>query len=265
MLLDLTGIGIAAGREIMAVYEAGGDARSKADGSPVTEADTRAEAVILAALAQKWPDIPVVAEEEVASGRVPDKTDRLFLVDPLDGTREFVTRNGEFTVNIALIENGVPTVGMVYVPALGVLYSGSAEGAFRAEIRNNAQGEPARIGVRPAPAAIRAVGSRSHGSDEVGAWLKRFGAAGFSPSGSSLKFCLIACGEADVYPRFGRTMEWDTAAGDAVLRAAGGMVTTRDGGEFRYNKRGQAGDVDFANPHFIAYGDRALAARCKES
>ncbi len=251
---------IEAGRRIMAIYGADFDVTVKSDASPVTAADAEAEAIILERLAAFAPDIPVVAEEEVAAGRVPATDGEFFLVDPLDGTKEFVSRNGEFTVNIALIEAGVPVAGVVYAPALGRLYV-AAGGAARRILVDEAgrPGTPETIAVREASGGLVAVGSRSHGSAETEAWLSRLDVASFTGAGSSLKFCLVACGEADVYPRFGRTMEWDTAAGDAVLRAAGGKVVTVDGAPLRYGKRDQPTDTDFANPHFIAAGGVALA------
>ena len=251
---------IEAGATIMAIYGAGDlGVERKDDGSPVTKVDRAAEAVILKGLQQLAPDVPVIAEEEVAAGRVPATGRRFFLVDPLDGTREFINRNGEFTVNIALVEDGVPVAGIVYAPALGTIYSGSGGQAFQASVTDGVPGPRASISVREPHGPLIAVGSRSHGSEATAQWLERFAVERFVSRGSSLKFCLVAAGEADIYPRLGRTMEWDTAAGDAVLRAAGGIVTTPDGAPFLYNKRGQAHDADFANGHFVAFGDRKLA------
>ncbi|MCS0501173.1 3'(2'),5'-bisphosphate nucleotidase CysQ [Ancylobacter mangrovi] len=255
---SLVQLALAAGRVVLEVYATDFAAFTKADSSPVTEADRCAEAVILAGLATLWPDVPVIAEEECAAGRMPATGRTFFLVDPLDGTKEFLARNDEFTVNIALIADGVPVMGVVYAPALGVLYAGGLEGASKARVVDGELAEEARIDVRDAPPALKAVGSRSHGSQETVAWLARFPQVSFISAGSSLKFCLLAEGAADIYPRFGRTMEWDTAAGDAVLRAAGGLVTTCDGRPLTYNKREQAHDAPFANPHFLAFGDRRL-------
>ena len=259
-LATLIAIALEGGREVMAVYGTEFAAETKADASPVTEADLRCERVILDRLAEAAPGIPVVAEEAVAAGRVPDSSETFFLVDPLDGTKEFVKRNGDFTVNIALVEKGVPVMGVVYAPAVGQLWAGAkGEGAFRADVADHVAGRLEPIAARMAPNALIAVGSRSHGSAETADWLSRFTVERFVSRGSSLKFCLLASGEADIYPRLGRTMEWDTAAGDAVLRAAGGLVTTLDGAPLAYDKRGQADDADFANPHFVAYGDPRLA------
>jgi 3'(2'), 5'-bisphosphate nucleotidase len=250
---------IEAGREILDVYAQPIAVSHKADASPVTEADERAEKVILAALALLAPGVPVVAEESVAAGRIPATGERFFLVDPLDGTKEFIARNGEFTVNIGLIEHGLPVMGVVYAPVLGRLFAGGPAGAMAAEVVNAAVGIRRPIAVRHQPeGGVTVVGSRSHGSESMADYLKAFKVARFISAGSSLKFCLIAAGEADFYPRFGRTMEWDTAAGDAVLRAAGGVMTRTDGTAFVYGKRNQADDSDFANPHFLAAGQSSL-------
>jgi sulfate adenylyltransferase subunit 2/3'(2'), 5'-bisphosphate nucleotidase len=260
--MDLNPIMLAAGAEILRIYATDFAVTDKSDASPVTEADQRAEAIILESLKHMAPDIPVVAEEEAAAGRVPSTATRFFLVDPLDGTKEFISRNGEFTVNIALIENGEPVRGAVYAPALGRLYWGArGEGAFMADVVDGKPGEVRPIRVRAAPSeGLSAVGSRSHGGEETHAYLKAFEIADFVAAGSSLKLCLLAEGKADIYPRMGRTMEWDIAAGDAILRAAGGRVETLDGQALRYGKRDQSADSDFANPHFVAFGDPAIRA-----
>jgi 3'(2'), 5'-bisphosphate nucleotidase len=257
---SLVEIAIVAGAEIMTIYnrESGPCAGTKGDGSPVTDADQKAEAIILARLALIYPGIPVVAEEEAAAGQVPATAATFFLVDPLDGTKEFLNRNGEFTVNIAVVVDGVPVSGVVYAPALGELFAGDASGAYSYAVTEGIAGPKTALRVRRAPRKIVAIGSRSHGSDAVGDWLKRYEVGAFVSKGSSLKFCHVASGQADIYPRFGRTMEWDTAAGDAVLRAAGGCVLGADGSVLAYNKRNQAHDIDFANHFFIAYGDPAL-------
>ncbi|MGI4744569.1 MAG: 3'(2'),5'-bisphosphate nucleotidase CysQ [Janthinobacterium lividum] len=252
---------------IVAALEAGGaileiyrrpafEKSSKDDGSPVTEADTRAEAIIHRALTLLAPGLPVVAEEAAAAGLVPETAHDFILVDPLDGTREFVNRNGDFTVNIALIRNGVPVLGVVYAPALGVLYSGLVgTGARRADIVAGAPTGWVPIEARlSTPGGLRVVASRSHMSDETRRYLEAFDVMELVSIGSSLKFCKVAEGEADLYPRMGRTMEWDTAAGDAVLRAAGGQVQTLDGNRLAYGKRRQSDDADFANPWFVAIG-----------
>ena len=250
LLESITEIARQAGQVILQVYATDFAVRGKTDASPVTEADERAEAVILQALARLTPDIPVVAEESVAAGRVPDigsADGRFWLVDPLDGTKEFISRNGEFTVNIALIEAGAPVLGVVLAPAQGRLFAGCrSTGAFLAD----ASGRRA-IHCRAVPEiGLTVVASRSHGdAAALDALLQGRKVARLASAGSSLKLCLVAAGEADLYPRLGRTMEWDIAAGHAVLTAAGGSVRRLDDGQpLRYGKPG------FDNPHFIAAG-----------
>lgn len=240
-----------AGAEIEALYGAGCAAETKQDGSPVTEADRRAEAIILGRLRSAYPDIPVLAEEEACHGCFPDLGNRFFLVDALDGTRGFIARNGEFTVNVALVDGVIPVAGVVYAPDSHALYFGAAgEGAYR---RRDA-GPEERIAPRPPPPqGLTAIVSRGHAAD-VGETIAHLGIAELLPSSSSLKFCLLAEGSADVYPRYGRTMEWDTGAGQAVLEAAGGRVMALSGsnetGRLNYGKLGD----NFENPHFIAWG-----------
>lgn len=244
LLEQLLPLARAAGEIILDIYATDFAVRGKKDNSPVTEADEKAEAVILRGLAQLTPDIPIVSEEAAAAGRIPAVGQTFWLVDPLDGTTEFVNRNGEFTVNIALIEGGVPVAGVVLAPALGRLYAGAlGAGAFV----EDAAGRRAIVCARPSDDRLVVVSSRSHGD---AALLQRFLAGRKVTSsikaGSSLKFCLLASGNADLYPRLGPTMEWDTAAGHAVLLAAGGRVTDLAEQELRYGKPG------FANPHFVA-------------
>ncbi|MBC2884258.1 3'(2'),5'-bisphosphate nucleotidase CysQ [Ochrobactrum sp. CM-21-5] len=256
LLAPLREAALEAGRVIMKHYANGCAVYSKKDSSPVTEADHAAEAVILSALAAAAPDIPVVAEEEVAAGRLPAHLGRRFLlVDPLDGTREFLLRNGDFTVNIALIEDGAPVLGVVYAPARNLLYVGSREGALEVmTTADHATKHQRIIAARIAPAERVAVCSRSHATPETDRFLKDNRIGDCISVGSSLKFCMIARGEADIYPRFGPTMEWDTAAGDAVLRAAGGMTARYDGKPMVYGQLREDRRVNFANPHFVAYG-----------
>ncbi|MEM9169321.1 MAG: 3'(2'),5'-bisphosphate nucleotidase CysQ [Pseudomonadota bacterium] len=259
VMIDLA---LAAGAKAAEIYASDFDADVKGDGSPVTQADRLGEEIITRGLQAAAPEIPILAEEAASDGDIPELGARFFLVDPLDGTKEFLKRTGEFTVNIALIEDGVPTQGVVYAPACEKLYYGVAgDGAYLQLIAPGAARAdapaPARITVRPAPTDGRvAVASRSHRSPETEAFLARIGAADFTPAGSSLKFCLVAEGAADVYPRLGRTMEWDTGAAQAVLEAAGGAVFALDGdqeiGPLRYNKKERGYD----NPHFVAWGAR---------
>lgn len=260
MIERICGIALEAGAEVMRVYGTDFAVEVKADQSPVTLADTVAEAVILEGLLQLEPGVPIVAEEAMSSGAVPQVAERFFMVDPLDGSKEFVSRNGEFTVNIALVEHGNPVLGVVYAPALGRIWWGkNGKGSFAAEVVDGRIVDARAITVRAAGQGLCAVGSRSHGSGEGDERLSRLPISSYVSAGSSLKFCLVASGEADVYPRLGRTMEWDTAAGDAVLRAAGGRVECLDGRLLCYGKRNQVDDSDFANPFFIAYGDVRFA------
>lgn len=240
-----------AGERILEIYDEPLEVRRKDDSSPVTEADEEGERIILAGLALLAPDIPVVAEESVAAGRIPDVSGGTFwLVDPLDGTKEFISRNGEFTVNIALIHDGGPVLGVVYAPAVGRIFMGLDGRAF-AETKTQGgdwnSAEP--ISVRqPPPEGLSVVASRSHRDEQTEAFIETLDVAEIKSAGSSLKLCLVAAGEADIYPRFGPTMEWDIAAGHAVLAAAGGKLVTVDGEPFAYSK------PEFRNPGFIAYG-----------
>jgi 3'(2'), 5'-bisphosphate nucleotidase len=241
-----------AGAVILPFWRKGAPARTKADGSPVTPADLAANSAILSRLAKALPDIPIVSEEadlpEAAA-----RADWFILVDPLDGTKEFLRGADEFTVNIALIHKGEPVCGVVLAPAQGRIWVGcgarARSGALPVGGADATTIAWTAIGCRAAPAQRVAVVSRSHLDPATRDWLAREN-CGAAPSGSSIKFCLLAEGAADVYPRFGRTMEWDTAAGDAVLRAAGGRVETVDGAAFVYGKSAEG----YANPGFIARG-----------
>ncbi len=242
-----------ASRDIMNIYASDFAVATKADLSPVTEADALAEKTILHELQKYWPDVPVLAEEQTAAGLIPILGDRFFLVDPLDGTKEFLSRNGEFTVNIALIEKGRPVCGVVYAPAINRMYWGDlAAGAALAIVKpldDLTTKTWQQIKVRRAPKdGLVAVASRSHLDDATEAFLAGHKVKKRTSAGSSLKFCLVAAGEADIYPRFGRTMEWDTGAGQAVLEAAGGRVCREDGVPLTYGKA----ERGFDNPAFIA-------------
>jgi 3'(2'), 5'-bisphosphate nucleotidase len=249
---------LAAGRAILEIYDAGPSIKLKVDTSPVTEADERAEALILEILSDALPDIPVIAEESVGSGRIPETVGKSFiLVDPLDGTKEFINRRSDFTVNIALIKNGVPVAGIVYAPAKSVAYVGSESCAEKVMVSSDFSFfERKPITVRDCKRPPVGVASRSHNSPETEEFLNAHGITEYKSVGSSLKFCLVAEGDADVYPRYGRTMEWDTAAGDAVLRAAGGCTVDLEGNPLAYGKRRQKNESDFANPFFVAWGQR---------
>lgn len=235
-----------AGAAIMRVYQGEFEVARKTDNSPVTAADTQAERIILAGLRGLTPSIPVVSEEEMSSGHVEDvSAGEFWLVDPLDGTREFVKRNGEFTVNIGLIRAGRPVLGVLYAPAIDRLFAGAPGHTILEE----PGAAPRRLVCRPLPAdGLVVLGSRSHrDAADFDAFLARFKVAEIRRSGSALKYGVLAAGEADLYPRFGRTMEWDTAAGHAILNACGGCLTLPDGAPLAYGK------PDFANPAVVAW------------
>ena len=253
----LARIALDAGQLIMAVYATDFNVARKDDSSPVTEADEKAEALILAALAKADPDLPIIAEEAAAAGNIPEHGSRFALVDPLDGTKEFINKRGEFTVNIGIIEHGIPVMGVVYAPALERLFIAEDRfTAWQAEVEPG--GEVPALNMRRAmkirktpDAGLTAIASKSHRSEETNDFLETQNVAEIISAGSSLKFCLIAAGEADLYPRHGRTMEWDTAAGHAVAEAAGARVTTLEHDPLLYGKRERGYD----NPHFIVWGD----------
>ncbi len=248
-LIDrLCAIARRAGTVILDHYRRGVAVEHKQDASPVTAADRDAEAMIARALAGIDPAIPLVAEEAAAAGAAPaEGGTRFWLVDPLDGTKEFIRRNGEFTVNIALIEDGAPVLGVVHAPALAETYSGVRGGPARRARRGGPAQAIAARAVPPGGAVV--VSSRAHGDREkLAAMIGGTRIACHRTIGSSLKFCLLAAGEGDLYPRFGPTCEWDTAAGHAVLAAAGGSVCTLDGAPLGYGKK------DFLNPEFVARG-----------
>ncbi len=232
-----------AGEAILEIVRRGFDVGSKKDTSPVTEADLAAELIILAALARSAPGVPVVAEEEVAAGRIPALGDTYFLVDPLDGTKEFIRGGDDYTVNIGLIEQGVPKLGVVYAPATGRLHSGLVgKGAWIDEGHGRIP-----IATKPQPDVTTAVASKSHLNQATIDYLEAaVGNCAYVSIGSSLKFCIVAEGRADIYPRAAPTSEWDTAAGHAVLLAAGGLVDGPDGEPLRYGKRA------FLNRAFVA-------------
>ena len=257
-LLDaLVAASLEAGAAILKVRAAGLSVQSKSDNSPVTEADRAAEAIIEARLAEVVPEIPVIGEEAVYDGRIPATGDAFFLVDPLDGTREFVKGGRDFTVNIGLIRYGAPVLGVIYVPALGKLFGGVVgEGAWRTEVSDGLPGERRPMRVRPMPdGPIDVVASRSHRTAETDAYIRRYDVGNLVNRGSSLKFCAVAEGKADLYPRMGTTMQWDTAAGDAILRAAGGKVVNLDGSPLTYGPTGKPGPEAFVSPWFIAAGN----------
>ena len=236
-----------AGQEILKVYETNFDVEKKSDSTPVTEADRRAEDIILRSISMGVTDkFPIISEEAFASNNSPViNTEPFWLVDPLDGTKEFIKRNGEFTVNIALIESGRPVLGVIHSPVSNQTYWGAAVGAFSQTDNEDEQ----VISCRNYPInGLEAIVGRSHKSPEEDTLLSEYNIISETSIGSSLKFCRIAEGKADIYPRIGRTMEWDTAAGHAILNFAGGTVTDLDGNPLIYGKPG------FENPSFLALG-----------
>ena len=248
MINEIRRIAAEAGDAIMKTYDGPAQVETKEDDSPLTQADRAAHECIVAALTALTPDIPVLSEEsEGISTEKRMSWNRFWLVDPLDGTHEFVEKNGEFTVNIALIEEGQPICGVVHAPALNQTYTGHIETG--AHCRDGKE-KQRKIRIRPVPQnGVSVITSRRHGDPtKIKKLLKGRTIKEIQNAGSSLKFCIVASGDADIYPRFGRTMEWDTAAGQAVLEAAGGRVSTLDGKPFRYAKAG------YENPHFIAWG-----------
>jgi 3'(2'), 5'-bisphosphate nucleotidase len=240
---DLAAAAREAGEAILEVVRRGFDVESKDDRSPVTEADRAAELIILAALARAAPGVPVIAEEEVAAGRIPEHDDTYFLVDPLDGTKEFIRGGDDYTVNIGLIEHGAPKLGVVFAPATGRLHGGCVgEGAWLDEGEGRLP-----IATRRRGELTTAVASKSHLNQATIDYLEAaVGNCGYISIGSSLKFCIVAEGKADIYPRAAPTSEWDTAAGHAVLLSAGGLVDGPDGNPLRYGKRA------FLNRAFVA-------------
>ncbi|MDF3606916.1 3'(2'),5'-bisphosphate nucleotidase CysQ [Paracoccus sp. DMF-8] len=259
MMIELRRLALEAGARIMEIYGADDfEVRAKSDASPVTEADEAADALISAGLRAAFPDIPLVTEEQAATHGQTLST--FLIVDPLDGTKEFVQRRGDFTVNIAYVVDGTPVLGVVYAPARERLFYTTAEGGAVEEKGpfGPTPGEVAPIGVNSTldNRALMVVASKSHRDQATDDYIGQYGVRDMTSAGSSLKFCLVATGEADLYPRLGRTMEWDTAAGDAVLRAAGGQVVRFDDHTpLAYGKPG------FDNPFFIAFAPGVLLVK----
>lgn len=249
LLLDTVALVRTAGRAVLDVYGSAFTVQAKDDASPLTEADLRSQDILLRGLRMLAPEVPVLSEEaESAPYATRARWDWLWVVDPLDGTLEFVQRNGEFTVNVALVHRHRPVLGVVHAPALERDYFAcEGYGAFRSTAGE--AGRPLRVTL-PAARPVRVVGSRSHRGSSLDAFLERLGAHELVAVGSSLKFCLLAEGGADVYPRLGPTSEWDTAAGQCVVEQAGGQVVGLDGRPLQYNAR-----PTLLNPHFIAYAD----------
>ena len=240
-------LAVEAGQAILEVYATDFDVQSKGDESPLTQADLASHRCITAGLRQLTPDMPIISEEEgLPAFEVRGQWQRYWLIDPLDGTKEFVNRNGEFTVNIALIDAGTPVFGVVHVPVQNRTYLG-CEG-HGAELRDGETITPIRVAAASGE-PLRVVGSRSHRGSSLDRFLENVGEADMLPMGSSLKFCVVAEGRADVYPRLGPTSEWDTAAAQAVVEQAGGQVLELDGKPLSYNKK-----EDILNPWFVVVG-----------
>jgi 3'(2'),5'-bisphosphate nucleotidase len=253
----LAAAAIAAGRAILDVRRRGYRAERKADATPVTEADRAAEAILIAAIREAAPGVPIVAEEACAAGEVPEVHGDFFLVDALDGTREFVRGGDDFTVNVALVRDRVPVLGVVHVPIGGKTFVGIAgEGAWMIPADGGARRQ---LHVRAAAELLDVVASKSHRTPETDRYIARYPVRSLVAAGSSLKFCCLAEGSADLYPRMGPTMQWDTAAGDAVLRAAGGRTLTLDGAPLAYGPGAGEGGEAYGNPWFVALGDCPLA------
>ncbi|MCB9989778.1 MAG: 3'(2'),5'-bisphosphate nucleotidase CysQ [Rhodospirillales bacterium] len=245
-------VAVEAGELTLDYFEETGmtDVEAKADGSPVTLADQKAEAVIEKALADITPDVPMVGEEATAAGRIPDlgNTEYFWLVDPLDGTKEFITGSGDYTVNIALIHKAVPVLGVVYAPVKGELYAGHGPGTAVRYLEDSDKEKPIYVRTPPAE-GLTVVASLNHSNQQrLDAFLNDYKVAKVLKRGSSLKICAVAAGKADLYPRLGPTCEWDTAAGDAVLRSAGGIITDLQGKDFCYGHC----ERKFLNSEFIA-------------
>lgn len=251
LMIEMRRLSLLAGAKIMEIYESEDlDVAAKSDESPVTRADLAADAIISAGLRQAFPEEMLVTEEQAATHET--SGDRFLIVDPLDGTKEFIHRRGDFTVNIAFVEGGVPTRGVVYAPAKGRMFYTDAAGKSVEEfgdLHPDRVGETRPISVsNPDNSALLVVASKSHRDQATDDYISNYQVADSKSAGSSLKFCLVATGEADLYPRLGRTMEWDTAAGHAVLAGAGGSVV-----RFDDHTPLAYGKPDYANPFFIAH------------
>lgn len=262
LITTIADLSVRAGHHIMDIRQSGFEVEKKADCSPVTRADREAEEIIVGGLSAAYPDIPIVAEENASEGglfwsKTDQSPDLFFLVDPLDGTKEFTSGRKDFTVNVGLIYKGFPLMGVVFAPAHGTLFTGNPDGACRYIFSRRdqvlADANKQVLTVQPQTKPVRIVASRSHNSQETQNYIDQFPGADTVSVGSSLKFCIVAEGKADIYPRFSPTMEWDTAAGDAVLRAAGGLTVNTNGEPLSYGNRHTTVERDFENTHFIAH------------
>jgi 3'(2'), 5'-bisphosphate nucleotidase len=250
LIQPVTDIAVRAGQKILEIYETDFEIETKDDASPLTSADKASHNAIVAALEELTPDIPILSEEsDSITWEERSQWPEYWLIDPLDGTKEFIKKNGEFTVNIALIQGHQAVLGVVHVPVKNRSFYGHQNGGA---FERTPEGETQSISVTvPAESPVRVVGSRSHRGELVDAYLEKLGDHVMVSMGSSLKLCLVATGEADVYPRLGLTSEWDTAAAQAVVECAGGKVVQTSGEPLMYNAK-----EDILNPHFLVYGDQ---------
>ena len=259
------GAAINAGKAILSVYNSAFKTFKKADNSPVTKADQLAEQQIIQTLMRYCHDIPIVAEESVSTGTIPEIENRYILIDPLDGTQEFIAKNGEFTVNIALIESGRPKCAVVFIPCTTEMFLCDGLDSFRTRINKFSIAKLEKISVRKKPeSGLKALVSRSHYNSDTKNFLNNLPVNEVVSVGSAVKFCRIAEGVADIYPRFSPTMQWDSAAGDCILSGAGGTVVDTKLEPFLYTHNGKCNQEDFINPSFIAIGDPALLTRYKK-
>ena len=259
------GAAINAGKAILSVYNSDFDTFKKVDNSPVTKADQLAEQQIIQTIMRFCQDIPIIAEESVSAGTIPEIENRYILIDPLDGTQEFIARNGEFTVNIALIESGRPQCAVVFIPTTTEMFLCDGLDSFRTRINKFSIAKLEKISVRKEPrSGLKALVSRSHNNSDTNNFLNNLPVNEVVSVGSAIKFCRIAEGSADIYPRFSPTMQWDSAAGDCILSGAGGMVVDTKLEPLLYTHKGKCKQEDFINPPFIAIGDPTLLTRYKK-
>ena len=265
LIMIFMGAAINAGKAILSVYNSDFDTFKKVDNSPVTKADQLAEQQIIQTIMRFCQDIPIIAEESVSAGTIPEIENRYILVDPLDGTQEFIARNGEFTVNIALIESGRPQCAVVFIPTTTEMFLCDGLDSFRTRINKFSIAKLEKISVRKEPrSGLKALVSRSHNNSETKNFLNNLPVNEVVSVGSAIKFCRIAEGNADIYPRFSPTMQWDSAAGDCILSGAGGMVVDTKLEPLLYTHKGKCNQEDFINPPFIAIGDPTLLTRYKK-
>ncbi len=253
------GAAISAGKAILSVYNTDFKAFKKSDNSPVTKADQLAENEIIQTITRDCNDIPIISEELVSNGNIPEIENRFILIDPLDGTKEFIEKNGEFTVNIALIENGRPQCAVIFAPYTAEMFLSAGVVSYRTQIRRHSIAELKKLSVRNKPnGGIKALISRSHDNDATKNSLQALTVSEVEKVGSAIKFCRLAEGVADFYPRYAPTKQWDSAAGDCILSHAGGKVVDIKMNQLKYSHSGKCIQEDFENPYFVAVGDQSL-------